>query len=365
MTKKNLSYHQADKLFRESSVNELAQTDAGLRFLLLRSMSRAELLKKLARDDGMAIDSVPAKDLLRELFESSVSTDTIKGFITSEYAKERILRKKNEASLINELYQVRDFDWGGLYQNNLEKSIVDNYVKKIDSYRMICQAIDKKLYPSLRSYTLCSWYNHWTSIVIEDIFRDHISIIPSIGKIKQIDFFQGDTPYDLKVTRFPEEYIALQRKRDRQQPELTVLKKVCKELAIPISKDLSGSRLLEDLWCKITDHPSDMAKTVVHDLKSFRDSILNAEKLNPISLIQWYYENQGERRFDASNRLFLILVDSNNYFNSWQLKRAKDLIQTEVHSSLDKMANKGGKKVSFKWNGKNYTVTSDVIFVVK
>jgi len=33
---------------------------------------------------------------------------------------------------------------------------------------------------------------------------------------------------------------------------------------------------------------------------------------NPAELIKWLYEEQGERRFDAANRFFLILVDLRN-----------------------------------------------------
>ena len=41
----------------------------------------------------------------------------------------------------------------------------------------------------MRGYVLCSWYNHWTSIVIEDVFRDHPAVLPAIGQVKKIDFF--------------------------------------------------------------------------------------------------------------------------------------------------------------------------------
>jgi hypothetical protein len=36
----------------------------------------------------------------------------------------------------------------------------------------------------------------------------------------------------------------------------------------------------------------------------------------------------------ASNRLFLILVDRRNYFDSWKLKRAKQLLITRIGEQL-------------------------------
>jgi len=361
----DLSFEQADELFRQSQLNTLTASDAGFRFLLLRSMSRSDLLKKLATNEKISTDSVSAKNLLKFIFESPISIQNIKRFINAQFKNERKTRQKNEARLIHELYQIKEFDWGGLHQNNLEKNIVDHYVKKIDNYCGICHAVDEKLYPSLRAYTLCSWYNHWSSLIIEDIFRDHPAVTPAIGKIKQVDFFIENVPYDLKVTRFPEEYIALQRKKSGLRPELTILKKVCRQFSLPIPKDFTSSRLLEDLWRKAADHPAATVQQIISDLKKFRVQLLEKEKKDPASLIKWYYENQGERRFDASNRLFLILVDSTDFFNSWQLKRAKDLIQKEVHSALSNIASKSERVISFQWNGSNYSVQSELVFVVK
>lgn len=360
----NLTFQQAAKLFDQSRLNELSQTEDGYRFLLLRSMSRAELLKGLAKELGISCTK-SGKLLLQTLFDANCSTEQIQRFIQSVYSVERTKRQATEDRLINELYQINDFDWGGLYQNNLERNIVDNYVKKIPEYNLICKAIDEKLFPSLRAYTLCSWYNHWTSIIIEDIFRDHPAVIPAVGLIKQVDFFIGHTPYDLKVTRFPEEYIKIARTQQKLKPELTLLKKMCRECSIPIPKGLPAGKMLEDLWKKVDDQPTPSAQKLVHDLHDFRMKLLKETQDNPLPLINWYYENQGERRFDASNRIFLILIDSHNFFNSWQLKRARDLIRQSVDNSLSKIDKKGSRAVKFNWDNKTYTSQAEVIFVVK
>ena len=62
---------------------------------------------------------------------------------------------------------------------------------------------------------VCSWYNHWTSIIIEDIFKDHANVLPAVGLVKKIDFFVRDVPFDLKVTYLPEGYLKEKRQGGR------------------------------------------------------------------------------------------------------------------------------------------------------
>ena len=90
------------------------------------------------------------------------------------FEKERKIRRDNEQQLINELYKVQSFDWGGLHQNSLETTIVNRYVKQIISYESLQNEIEGDLHNSLRAYVVASWYNHWSSIIIEDIFKEHV-----------------------------------------------------------------------------------------------------------------------------------------------------------------------------------------------
>ena len=101
------------------------------------------------------------------------------------YEEERIIRRENEQQLINELYKIQSFDWGGLNQNSLEQTIVNNYVKKITSYESLNEEIEGNLHNSMRAYVLASWYNHWSSIIIEDVFKEHNKVIPAVHLIKK------------------------------------------------------------------------------------------------------------------------------------------------------------------------------------
>ncbi|HNQ39089.1 MAG TPA: hypothetical protein PKO26_00625 [Candidatus Cloacimonas sp.] len=215
----------------------------------------------------------------------------------------------------------------------------------------------------LNGYVKCSWYNHWTSIIIEDIFKDHASILPAVGLVKKIDFFYKNIPLDLKVTYLPEDYVIEKRKKAGLEKELQVLKKCAKGLSISIPKEKKESKLLELLWRKLSDHPDNIAKSKILELNSFRDIIISNITSNPTDLIRWFYENQGTRRFDASNRLFLVLVNKSDYFNSWELKRAKPLLMNGINAFLDSR-NENLLNVTFKWKDTDYNVTAGVIILV-
>lgn len=361
-----MDFDTAMALFSNDCIRELAESDDGLRFLKLRSLSRREHLEALFEVASITPQVSSARGMFKEAFETiAVDEEVINKTISQIYASERKERQTKEPELVNQLYRLDIFDWGGLHQNSLEKTIVDNYVKKIRDYEHLSQKIENELHNSMRGYVLCSWYNHWTSILIEDIFRDHASVLPAVGLIKKIDFFLNEVPFDLKVTYFPEGYIKDCRSENNRRPELTLLKQWARRNGVPFSTDLSDSRLLSDLWNKASDDPSDDGQQVLVELITFRQKLIQDAQADPSNLIRWLYENQGVRRFDASNRLFLILIDSSNFFESWKLKRAKPLLDSEITRFLDNVPSSPGRSLKFTWEGSTYTVVSDAIIITK
>ena len=95
------------------------------------------------------------------------------------------------------------------------------------------------------------------------------------------------------------------RKGAGLRPELTLLKHAARAHKMPISSDLPDAALLQDLWAKVSDHPSADCQQLVAEFVNFRNALLAEIEHNPVQLIRWLCENQGDRRFDASNRLFL------------------------------------------------------------
>jgi hypothetical protein len=155
-----------------------------------------------------------------------------------------------------------------------------------------------------------------------------------------------------------------QKRQDAQlRPELTLLRQAARRFETPIPGGLSKSALLQDLWVKLSDHPSAEARAAVQALVDFRNRLVDRVRREPAELIKWLYEEQGVRRFDASNRLFLVLVDQRNYFGSWKLKRAKPLLEAQIGEFLDGVGETVGRHVEFEWEGDTYTVKADAILV--
>lgn len=360
-----LDFDTAINLFKADRIRELSSTVEGMRLLKLRSLSRKDQLERLINRFEIEIGNVKSREWLKLIYESGLQSEDIDEIILELYENERKSRRQNEQQLVNELYKVQSFDWGGLHRNSLETTIVNNYVKKITSFEALCNEIENGLHDSMRAYVLASWYNHWSSIIIEDIFKDHGKVIPAVGLIKKIDFFVNDKPFDLKVTYLPEGYIKDYRKSRGLRPELTLMKGLARRLDVGFDASGSDSILIPDLWRKLDDNPADCARELIDELQECRETLLDECVANPKSLVQWLYENQGLRRFDASNRLFLVLVDKSNFFDSWKLKRAKPLISATVNKYLDQINEEIGFQLKFIWEGDTYLTESDAIFVVK
>ena len=117
------------------------------------------------------------------------------------------------------------------------------------------------------------------------------------------------------------------------------------------------------------DRNDHFCSAVLATLKKEKLNILKEARNNPKILAQWLYENQGEMRFGSENRLFLVLVDTDDFNGSWKLKRNSDLLKPTILKYLDNFKNKkvSDLKVSFTFKGKpqTFTTLADVIFVVK
>ena len=362
----NLSFKQLDNLFRNDDFPAIENDVRGVRFLKLRSMSRREVMEEFCVQNSIEINGIKAKDYFEKVFEGDVTDIKINEYINIKYQQDRSVRIVNQDYLIDQLNRMRHFDWGGSFGNSLEKNIVNNYVKKIQSFDKINEEIEGSLLSSMRGYTLNSWYNHWTSIIIEDLFKDHESVLPTVGLVKKIDFFINDIPFDLKVTYFPEQLLANKLKDNGYGNELTKLKKICRTLSIFIPNDLNPKDLKLHLLNKLREDQRQDAKLFVKELSDVKKEIMNESENNPAELKKWFYENQGEARFDASNRFFLVLTDESDMSFSWKLKRNVLFLQEKIHRHLDELAiDIESLDTEFYWakDQKNYKCKSDILFL--
>lgn len=358
-----MKYDELIKLYKNNEFRKIDEQPNSRKFYLLRSISKANTLKKFC------IQMQKEKDLNKLLGDNTISEENIVSFIKKEF-KNKTYDEIN--SIEAELNKMQNFDWGGSMGNNLEKNIVNNYVKKHKKYEEIEKAIYGTIQRSVYGYTMNSWYNHWSTILIEDIFNSSDKILPTVDLVEKIDFFIDYIPFDLKVTYFPDELMKTKISNELKDKygsknELTCSKKIAKELNITIPKDLNDKSLTICLSNLLKESIDDKAKKYVEDIANMKKRVIEYYKNNPNELIIWLYENQGEMRFDAANRFYLILVDSENIYDSWKLKRNVKLLKREIETKLLNFNKEKLNKVQFHWlkDGKNYSCISELLFIIK
>ncbi len=363
----NLNFTELDRCFRNNDFTSIENDNRGIRFLKLRSMSRKTTMEEFCETNNIDISKLGSKEYFQYIFNlKDVTNEQIDSFIKLKYKEERKIRIENQDYLVDQLNRLLYFDWGGSFGNSLEKNIVNNYVKKIQSYDKINEEIEGNLLSSLRGYTLNSWYNHWTSILIEDLFKDHQAVLPTIGLVKKIDFFINNIPFDLKVTYFPEQLLADKLKEIGYGNELTMLKRICRQLNIFIPTDLKPKELKLHLYNIVSEDQRSKAKEFIATLKEYKRNIIAEAEKKPAELKKWFYENQGEARFDASNRFFLVLTDENDMTNSWKLKRNIVFLREKINQHLDNLLmDMNSLETEFYWHQdqQTYHCKSDILFL--
>ena len=143
---------------------------------------------------------------------------------------------------------------------------------------------------------------------------------------------------------------------------LSWLKTKGREFGIVSSTGDSESQQIYTLTEKFREQGHD---NIINSLNNVKSEVIKDAQNNPVELMTWLYAHQGEMRFGAENRLFLILADSTDMSQSWKMKRAFSLIEPEVQHYLDRFTKQSLKKINFTFKKQNYSSLADVIFVVK
>ena len=139
------------------------------------------------------LSTVPVKDL-RELAEilgfskkgrhaeivvRLISQDTaqIDAFIKRKY-QERVAARQatliSDAGLIAQLEKVQSIEWG-VVQGQLDRKIQSEYVRRYVMFDDLMKIVEDQGTSELKSYVAATWYNHWSTVLIEDQISRHPS----------------------------------------------------------------------------------------------------------------------------------------------------------------------------------------------
>ena len=365
------TFKEWSKLFEQDILIEFTTNQEGLLWLKIKSIVRKELISLFTTNNNFKLENTTLKLQFEELFDILAKNLTqshilLDKFIITEDKKQR--SQVDEPALVSQLYRLKHFSWGGNYSNALDKYLVDSYIKVYSNYEQLVSKFDIEISRAVQGYVLCSWYNHSSSILIENIFKSHSTVLPTVGQIKKVDFFVNGIPFDLKVTYLPENYVEQKRKSANQKSELSLLKQVAKQLNIAFDRDQRPDDLYYELTEKVRDKGDTYGLESLKSIDEFRKNLVDELIKNPKELIQNLYEQQGEMRFDASNRLFLVLVDKDKSDDSWKLKRNLDMLKPNIISYLDNFSTKTLDQMTINFTYKNkgeFTAYSDILFITK
>ncbi len=345
----------------------------GILWLKVKSIVRRQYLNQFTAENNIELDSTRLNHQFKELYNklaenTEESHVLLNNFIASQNTSE--LEGLDTTNLVQELYKVETFKWGADNQNDLGKYLVKKYIKDNSSYDYLISQMESGILGTVQDYLICSWYNHWSSILIEHMFKLHGIVLPMVGKIKSVDFFMNEIPFDLKVTYLPTNFIEYERKQAGLRPELTALKQAARLARISFNND--DSNLYYSLSERLKDKGGDAAQAVTA-IRDFRLQLIDRVKADSLLLARNLYENQSDFRFGAENRIFLILIDRTDFDQSWKLKRNVDLLKPAIHNYLDSFAGKSVEdlKLEFYKKGdparfpKKYEVLTDVIIIEK
>lgn len=364
------SFEYWKKRFDNNDLLDFSRTKEGLLWLKLRSINRKDLLIEFCESVGYRQErKVSVEDIWQDLASESTFGTSLDTFLRTCQERENKKIETSQETIRTNLYMMSHFHWGGDFKNALGRAIYSTYVTTdtiipFDQLEAIC---DGDVRDMTRGYLMNSWYNYWSTVLTENLFKKNPGVLPAYGKIKNVDFFVDDFPFDLKVTYAHGEFASLIRKQLGIKNPLTILKKYARQQGIAFSKTAYPEQIRYEIIERMKDSGNQAAKDILAQIKDDWVRTVDCIMTNKKRLIKWLYEHQGDMRFGAENRIFLVLIDMDNPDDSWKLKRNVDLVSPLIDNWVSgfKRKNRGSMLTKFTYKSRQYKAYADVIFAVK
>ena len=149
---------------------------------------------------------IPATGSVSNLIVKLIDTEQnkIDEFIKRKYQEQIKQRQKfiSDEDLKQEELKVKEFRWG-VVQGQLDQKIQAEYVRRFVKYKDLINGVKNKLQDDIAHYVIATWYNHWTTVLIEDHISQHKKVIPTLKNNFGVDIFFDNQPFDLKITYLP------------------------------------------------------------------------------------------------------------------------------------------------------------------
>lgn len=187
-------------------------SDTATRFLLIRSLDKADLKYIIETFSSKNTDG-DIQTLFHKAYDSSVTIPQLLEYIESQrpaIIERRTAELEGPSNVLAEIPIVHC----GVHNDKVD-NIVTAFVrnKSLGTAKAFLAELNTAVLPRIKQYILWSYYNQTANDIIELFFLKHQAVIPTLRKIRHIDFFlrveDSIIPFDLKFTHISDTYFNL------------------------------------------------------------------------------------------------------------------------------------------------------------
>ena len=179
-------FEKWDYEFRNHNLNAFNGSFYGLLWLKVRAICRSKQLRQFTKENKIYLNATKVSeqnvelfDILQKRSDSMSILDTFLRCLNHEWYTEMGV----DIDLLKEdLYRIQYYAWGGDQNNSLDKYFISRYVKVISNYTKL-QNKQAEIGTNAWNYVQNSWYNNWTSFIIESLFKRNQRVISAVGEI--------------------------------------------------------------------------------------------------------------------------------------------------------------------------------------
>lgn len=126
-----------EKLHESEKLEEFSTDEQGFLWLKLKSIVRKELISEFVTENEIELKDTSLNGQFVELYALLARNPVKSHKLLNEYIETKnktVLAALDTKKLVSELYKLKSFDWGGDYQNSLDKymdvlkSVIRNYL---------------------------------------------------------------------------------------------------------------------------------------------------------------------------------------------------------------------------------------------
>ena len=221
------NFERWDQEFRTQNLYAFNHNENALLYLKVRAVCRSKQIKQFVNNNNIVLKSTKIGEQFAELYSIMENTpnsmDMLDTYLFNRNNEWYHTMGVDEEKLKSDLRKSTSYEWGGDQENSLDQYLVRRYIKTISDFDILKSKADA-IAANAWKFVQTSWYNNWTSYLIESIFKKHERVLSAVGEIKSVDFFIDNNPIDLKVTYFPEAYLQSKLKEKLGNKEITWLK---------------------------------------------------------------------------------------------------------------------------------------------